>query len=381
MNGRSDSKPIDLRRITAPHVPAHRAAFATALRGLAGQAALDELTHAHRQLGTAADRAAAAAWLSTRLGSDLRPDCCVVTNGTLGALALLIEDRVPRGGVLLVEELCYAHAGRIAAAFGRRVEAVAMDREGCVPEALDRACAAHAARALFCVPSVQNPTAAVMSLARRRALVAIARKHDLAIIEDDAQGLFPDEAPPPLSTLVPERSWYVMGLSKCLALGLRLAFTACPTAQAADRLREAARNLTLCHCHALSAAVATQWIETGQATALHAAVRAEARQRWRIAMESLAKAGVSPPARHYPSLHLWLPVPSLEAECSAFEALTTQGVLMRRGVEFASRTLTTAFGLRLSLSDAAHDQLEQAMGRVATAINGSRLVTDHEQAS
>src|SRR5262249_28791241 len=157
-----------------------------------------------------------------------------------GALALLIEELVPPGGVLLVEELCYAHVGRIANAFGRRIEPVVIDSEGIVPEALDRACAAHAARTLFCVPTLQNPTAAVMSLARRDTLAEIARKRDLAIIEDDAQGLFPDAAPLPLSALVPERSWYVMGLSKCLALGLRLAFIACPTARAADRLTVAA---------------------------------------------------------------------------------------------------------------------------------------------
>lgn len=364
--------PIDLRRITAPRVCGHRSLLATGLSELSSNVVREQLTHAHRLLGTDADRAAAATWLAARLGPDLRRDRCVVTNGTAGALALLIEQLVPPGGVLLVEQLRYAHVSRIAAAFGRRVETVAIDGEGIVPEALDRACASYAARALCCVPTLQNPTAAVMSLGRRRMLAEIARRHDLSIIEDDAQGLFPDDAPPPLSSLAPERSWYVMGLSKCLALGLRLAFTACPTAQAADKLTAAANNFTFCHCHGLSAAIATSWIETGQASVLHAAIRAEARERWRIATECFAKTGAPATAPHGPSLHLWLPVPSSDAERNALDALTAKGVLARGGGEFRDGLSAARYGLRLSLTDATREQLQTALACVASLVRAGR---------
>ncbi|KAJ2714096.1 hypothetical protein H4R19_001910 [Coemansia spiralis] len=67
---------------------------------------------------------------------------------------------------------------------------VAMDSEGMVPTALDRACCSARAsgrplRAVYLVPTGQNPTGATMSLERRQAIYATAQTHNLAIIEDD----------------------------------------------------------------------------------------------------------------------------------------------------------------------------------------------------
>ena len=52
-------------------------------------------------------------------------------------------------------------------------------------------------------PTLQNPTTASMSLARRERIVAIARRHDAIIVEEDVYGLLPTDAPPPLAMLAP----------------------------------------------------------------------------------------------------------------------------------------------------------------------------------
>ena len=48
-----------------------------------------------------------------------------------------------------------------------RLRTVALDREGIMPDALDEACREGKPAALYCIPSFQNPTAALMSETRR----------------------------------------------------------------------------------------------------------------------------------------------------------------------------------------------------------------------
>ena len=71
-----------------------------------------------------------------------------------------------------------------------------MDAEGLRPDALEAACRSTRARALYCMPRLQNPTSAVMSDRRRRQIAAIAEKYRLTVIEDDVYGfLSPEKAP------------------------------------------------------------------------------------------------------------------------------------------------------------------------------------------
>ena len=103
-----------------------------------------------------------------------------------------------------------------------------MDGEGLTPEALDKAASESGARAAYVQP-FQNPTARVMSLQRRRDIVAVARKLRLILIEDDLYGPHVAELGlPPLAQLAPDVVAYVSGLSKSLSPGFRTGFLAMP---------------------------------------------------------------------------------------------------------------------------------------------------------
>ena len=49
----------------------------------------------------------------------------------------------------------------------------AMDDEGIRPDALEAACTTTEAKALYCMPTLQNPTSAVMSEQRRKEIVSL----------------------------------------------------------------------------------------------------------------------------------------------------------------------------------------------------------------
>ncbi|KAJ2355935.1 hypothetical protein GGF43_002385 [Coemansia sp. RSA 2618] len=108
------------------------------------------------------------------------------TDAFVKALMLFCE----RGDTLIVDEWTYPAIIGTVVPMGVRLAPVAMDSEGMVPEALDALCAgwgdkARPLRMAYTIPTAQNPTGATMSLRRKRAIYAVAQKHNLVLIEDD----------------------------------------------------------------------------------------------------------------------------------------------------------------------------------------------------
>ncbi|KAJ2720163.1 hypothetical protein GGI07_004766 [Coemansia sp. Benny D115] len=94
-----------------------------------------------------------------------------------------------RGDSILVERWTFPGTLGMLSLAGVKPVAVQLDQEGMVPEDLDNVCSTWTGesplRAVYLVPTGQNPTGATMSLSRRRAIYAVAQKHNLVIIEDD----------------------------------------------------------------------------------------------------------------------------------------------------------------------------------------------------
>jgi DNA-binding transcriptional MocR family regulator len=179
---------------------------------------------------------------------------------------------------------------------------VAMDAEGIVPEYLDAACRRERPKVLYCTPTLHNPTTFTMSRARREAIVAVARRHGVPILEDDAYAALLAEPLPPLAALAPDLTYYVGGLAKTLAPALRIAYLATPDARTAARVMGGIRA-TATMASPLTAALATTWIDDGTADAVLRAIRAETRARHAIA------AGILPPEMvrtHPDAFHAWL---------------------------------------------------------------------------
>lgn len=254
--------------------------------------------------GALADRAAGAAWLSPLI-PDLPPERVLVTGGAQTALAALLGLLVPAGRHLLTE--CFTYPGIQAAAATLRIplRPLAMDGEGLLPDALDRACREGGAGALYLVPTIQNPTTATLGLARREALLTVAARHGLPVIEDDAYGRLPATPLPPLAQLRPDLVWHVATLAKQLTPGLRLAYLVAPDAARASQARGALRALAQM-APPLSLAAATAWIQDGTAEAVLTALRAESAARQRLAAGILPEAAY---AAHPEGHHLWLRLP------------------------------------------------------------------------
>jgi DNA-binding transcriptional MocR family regulator len=319
--------------------------------------------------GNPSDREAATAWLRMRLGPELDAGRVMVTNGTQSALMLLLQALVGSRGVLAAEALTYVVLRTIAARLGIALVSVALDEEGIIPGAFEEVCRCHQPRALYCNPTVHNPTAAVMSEARRRDVIAVARKYGVLIIEDDVLGAVHPEAPPPIAALAPD-TWYVMSLSKCYAMGLRLAYLVAPSSSEAQALLEPVRRLSWWFPNSLSVEIASRWALDGNGRRIAAAVCAEADARQRLAANILdmRHARTAPGA-----LHIWLHTPDQESSKDFAAAAQRRGVLVRPADLFAVDVTPPGNHVRVSLTaPSSREELRQGLTALATLFGESQ---------
>jgi DNA-binding transcriptional MocR family regulator len=254
--------------------------------------------------GSAEDRAAGVLWLRRR-GLAVPAERMLVTAGAQCALLAVLAALAPPGSVICCEELTYPGLRALAGQLGLKLVGLPMDSQGIDAVAFAAACAQYAPKALYCNPTLLNPTTAVISPERRQALVEVARFHGVAIIEDDAYGFLPRSGPPPLASIGPDITFYIAGLAKCVGAGLRVAFLVAPDVQQAARLTASIRATTMM-VSPITAALATRWIRDGTADLLLNAIRKECAVRLKIAARAL-------PAGSYDAapecFHLWLRLP------------------------------------------------------------------------
>jgi DNA-binding transcriptional MocR family regulator len=320
-------------------------------------------------LGLEADRRAGADWLG-RIGGLENADwqrtaCCL---GAQQAMGLAVRALAAPGDAILCEELTYAGMIALGRDIGHPLIGVKMDREGLCPEALAKAARDSGARLLYVVPTLQNPTARIMSPARRAAIAEVARKHDLQVIEDDIYAHFArDLGFQPLANLIPERTIYVGGISKAVAPGLRSGFLTAPNDDVLDRIAKAIRATTNA-APGLTMGLATHWIESGIADEIVDEVVAEVKARTALAAGALHRWADLPasPASH----HLWLPMAAMLAERTVAQAGRVGVDIMMPHMMMVHDEAET--GIRISLG-AVPDraQLSQALKLLQEILSGA----------
>ncbi|MBZ0261122.1 MAG: PLP-dependent aminotransferase family protein [Hyphomicrobiales bacterium] len=205
-------------------------------------------------------RAMGAKWLA-RSGIDISEANVIVTSGAhLGILACLSVLAQP-GESVMAENLNYASLGSLVLGLNLKPVPLAMNETGLDLEDLERAAKTGESKILYLVPTLQNPTTLTMPREKRDAIVEIARRYNLTIVEDDIFRLLDDRVQPPtFYSLAPERTYHITSLSKTLAPGLRIGFVATPPGRAQFlRLRQRASGARVT---GLTAEVARYWLET-----------------------------------------------------------------------------------------------------------------------
>lgn len=325
------------------------------------------LTYAPRA-GELAHRDAMAGWLARVCGLEgIAADRVILCGGAQQGMALALGAACRPGDAVLCEEATYMGLKPLAQAAGYRLVGVALDEEGMDPEALAAAARSSGAKAVYLLPTLQNPTARTMSPARRRAIADVARRLDLLIVEDDVYGLYAGPARhAPIAALAPERTYFVASLSKLVAPGLRAGAVIAPDRFGHDRILLTLEGLYGAG-DTFSRMIAARWIEDGTAEAIARENITELEARLALALDILGSAAERPGGKA--SLHLWLPLPELEAERVAGRALRGGVQLTPPDSPLVGQGATR--GLRLCLGGVrSRERLEEGLRIVAGAVAG-----------
>lgn len=305
-----------------------------------------------------------ARWLAD-WGVDADPADVTLCAGAQHAVHCALASVATAGDTIAAESLTYASLRTIADSIGLRLAGVPLDAGGLRPDALAAACALRRLRAIYTIPTIHNPTGACLPEPRRHEIVALARRHDLYIIEDDIHRLYHPSPPPTFASLAPERTIFIAATSKCLAGGLRVAFVRTPPALR-DAIRRAVLS-TVWNAAPLMAEIACRWIEDGTARAVLARKRAECTARHALARRLL------PPSMtllgHPGGLSTWAHLPP--AWSSADFALHTQrqGVLISPDAVFAIGEPPASPAIRISLSAPdSHASLARGLDTIAALL-------------
>ena len=320
--------------------------------------------------GSSDDREAGALWLRRR-GLLVDQERLLVVPGAQCALLAILTVIARPGSVVCCEELTYPGLRALAGQLGIRLVGLPMDADGIDAVAFAAACTQYAPVALYCNPTLLNPTTCTISASRRQALVEVARHHDVAIIEDDAYGFLQKNAPAALASIGADITFYVAGLAKCVGAGLRVAYLVAPDNLSAGKLAIALRATTVM-VSPITAALATRWIRDGTADMALNAIRKESNARQKIATRVLP-AGCFDSAPD--AFHLWIRLPA-DWTSEAFAAqMKTIGI----GVVASS-----AFNVGVDLPNAVRvciggvanrDEIQHALREIAEALLQSPRVS------
>ncbi len=208
-------------------VSEHGSDLSKILRSVAKENNLDELFGYVPNQGLKRHREVAAGWLR-RYGFNTDADSIVICAGATHAINCCLLGLFNPGDKIAVDALTFTGFKNAAALAQIKLEPVEMDSEGMIPVKLLNLCRKQQIKGIYLMPSMQNPTAAVMSKKRKHEIADIIEEYGLILIEDDIYNFTNQKDRTSISEMIPQNSVFICGLSKALLPGLRIAFTVLP---------------------------------------------------------------------------------------------------------------------------------------------------------
>jgi 2-aminoadipate transaminase len=297
-----------------------------------------------------------------------------LTAGAQQGMDLLAHLLLDPGGQVMCESTVYECAQGMMRKFLPEVLTVPTDPErGLDVDAVATHLAAGARPAfLYTIPTGHNPLGVSLDIDRRQALVALAKRYRMPIIEDDAYGFldYGSAAAPALRSF--EERWvlYLGSFSKILTPALRVGWIVLP-----EELLPPLQALK--HGHDIDTSTVGQglvaaYLAGGHLPAHLELVRAVYRQRRDVALRAMAE--------HFPTgvrwnkptggMFLWVELPS-EVETAALlrSAVETEQVAFSPGRAFAAGNGRHADScLRLSFVNLSPEEIEEGIRRLAQAV-------------
>ena len=309
-------------------------------------------------------------------GMQVANDDLIVTTGSQQALDLLGKTMISPGDKVIVEGPTFLATIQCFRLYGAELISAPIDADGVQTDVLEQLIAEHRPRLVYLIPNFGNPSGALLSLERRKKVLALAAKYQTLVVEDDPYGdLYFGEPPPPtllaLSAELPEsREWlaYCGSLSKVLSPGLRIGWMAGP----AELLAKATmcKQFSDAHTSTFAQATAAQYLKAGRLPAILAHVRQVYAERAEAMGQALQRELGSAVSYVQPQggLFFWARLNGLQADSATFaKNAIAQGVAFVPGAPFYATNPDPAT-FRLSFATADVNNINEGVKRLGQAL-------------
>ncbi|MCL4160535.1 UNVERIFIED_CONTAM: hypothetical protein GTU68_063455 [Idotea baltica] len=309
-----------------------------------------------------------------RRGVMARSEQILVTLGAQNALYVIAQLLCAAGEKVFIEDPTYPDLRETLVTLGADVTTLPVDEQGLPLD--DRLSEADV---VFVTPSHQAPTTATMPLARRRALLDAAEKHDFLIVEDDYdfEMGFLQKPAPALKSLDPNgRVIYIGSFSKSLFPGLRLGYLVAP--EPVIREARGLRSLMLRHPPGHTQRTAAYFLALGHHDALIRRLRSAFSDR-RVAMQTALEKNGFDTARapQFGGGSFWIAAPEKIDTMILAERLRERSVLIEPGAPFFARQSLSGVAppqnfMRLAYSSIASEKIPAGVALIAEMISSMR---------
>ena len=322
-----------------------------------------------------------AAFMHTKGVQSLTPEQLIVTTGSQQALDLLGKTLISPGDKVIVEGPTFLATIQCFRLYGAELISAPVDGDGVQTDRLEALIKTHQPKFVYLIPTFGNPSGALLSLERRRQVLALALRYNTLIVEDDPYGdLYFGAAPPPsllaLSEDVPgsrEALVHCGSLSKVLSPGLRVGWMVAPPALLAAATM--CKQFSDAHTSTFAQATAAAYLQSGRMPATLARVRSVYAER-AAAMGHALQHHLGGALTFVPpqgGLFVWARLTGqnglLNDGATLARQAIEQGVAFVPGAPFYCSEPDTST-LRLSFATADVAQIEEGVTRLARALGG-----------
>ena len=159
-------------------------------------------------------------------------DDVIITSGAQQVVDLATKILVNEGDTVITENPSFIGSLNAFRIYGAKLAGVEMEEDGMSIEGLEKALNENKnVKLIYTIPNFQNPTGATMSLAKRKAVYELAKKHGVLIIEDNPYGEIraSGEFLPSIKSFDEDGIViYTSSFSKILAPGIRVGYVVAP---------------------------------------------------------------------------------------------------------------------------------------------------------
>ena len=297
-------------------------------------------------------------------------DDILITSGSLQALDLVNNTLLARGDTVIIEEDCYQGSINRLLKLGVTPVGIPLDREGLRIDALANALADLKQKGIrpkyiYTIPTVQNPTATILPLERRAALLQLAADYGVPVFEDDcyADLIWSGERPPALYAMSDLGNViYIGSFSKTIAPALRVGYIVAPWAIMSRMLA----LKTDAGSGALEQMVLTEYC-TAHFTKHVPALRKSLRAKLVTLMEALTEYFSTAAEFDDPQggIFLWVKLPDGVDALQLYPLALAAGAAINPGPEWSVNKAHAKSRLRLCFANLSHEEINQGVAKLA----------------